>query len=362
MNKKILFVIGAGIYPDIVGGMEIFNYYLIKKICKRCNVFSFAEKRYDFDDVGFLKCFNIKPIKLFFPIQLFISLLACKFDRVVYSYSSAHWFIWWAFTKISTILKIPYIVVIHYGKKPPKENFLAYYNFFNFAERVIAVSDDIKNNFDKKYSISCEVIPPLVPFEEAKKDKLELRIKYGVKSDSTVICMVGSIKAMKNPDTLLDAVKLMGKEEFLRINPYIVYAGHGDMLDELRKKAEDYGLTEHVSFLGFVPKENVNEIMALSDIYVIASDFEGTSVSLLEAMYNGKPIIASNTPGINDTITPKESLMFPVRDAVLLKDSIVHMFDNKELRDDLSKNARQRYLDLYNYDEVLERYITILNN
>lgn len=361
MNRKILFVLGDGIYPHVVGGMEIFNYYLICRISNVFKISYLATKKYDFDKVEFIKSFNIRPSKFIFPFQLLICLLTHRFDKIVYSYSSAHWIIWWTFAKIANLFKIPYVVVIHYGKIPPLEKVGAYRYFFSSAEKVIAVSNNIKLNFDDKYGICCEVIPPLVPFEESKIEKGKLREMYHIQLNATVICQVGSIKGMKNPDTVLKAINMMNKDEVEKFNLHIVYAGTGEMIDSLKQMAREYGLIERVHFLGFIPKERVNQVMKLSDIYIIASDFEGTSVSLLEAMYNEMPIIASNVPGIKDTITPNECLMFPVKDAETLKKIIITMLNDVSFSSRLSKNAKSRYYDLYNYDNVINRYLAILS-
>ena len=361
MNDKTLFVIGKGVYPHVVGGMEIFNYYLIRNISHKAEIACLATNKYDFDNIEHIRSFNLRPAKLLFPLQVFFCLLTHKFARIVYSYSSAHWFIWWSLAKMACLFKIPYIVVLHYGKKPPVDNIWAYRYFFASAEHVIAVSDDIKRNFDSQYGISCDVIPPLVPFEEANAGKDELRNKYHLPTDAAVICMVGSIKPMKNPDTLLDAVAKMDAVELSRLNPHIVYAGTGNMVAQLKQKAMEYDIDERVHFLGFVPKKDVNEVMKLSDIYVIASDFEGTSVSLLEAMYNGKMIIASDAPGIKDTINKGECLMFPTKDAVALKKAIVNMLDDHGLQKQLAANARLRYQKSYNYNNVISDYLTMLN-
>ncbi len=363
MNNKILFVIGNGIYPHVVGGMEIFNYYLIRNICDKINISYFAARKYDFDVFGklkFIRSFNIRPSKFIYPLQLLMCLLIHRFDKIVYSYSSAHWIVWWAYAKISKLFRIPYVVIIHYGKEPPKDKVWAYKYFFSSAEKVIAVSSNIKFNFDKKYGICCEIIPPLVPFEESKFEKEELRRINHIPINAKVICMVGSIKKMKNPDTILRAINMIDNEELEKYNLHIVYAGLGEMIDQLKQMSRDYSLVNRVHFLGFVPKEKVNQVMKLSDIYIIASDFEGTSVSLLEAMYNGMPILASNAPGINETITPNECMMFPTKDAVALKDNIIAILNNSSLCGQLSNNAKTRYFKLYNFDYMINRYIEIL--
>lgn len=341
--------------------MEIFNYYLIKSLSKDNCVTYIAVEKYDFDEPSFIRMFNLKPTKLFYPLQVFLCLLlGKKVDTIVYSYSSASWILWSLYCKIATTLNIPYIVVIHHGKEPPAEKFKCYKSFFSKARKVVAVSNDIKVNFDKKYGINCEVIYPLVPFEKALKTKNEIRNEYNIPITANVICMVGTIKKMKNPDTILEALSLMNNDELSVMNPYVVYAGKGDMIAELKEKADAYGLSERIKFLGFIPKEKVGEVMTMSDIYLIASDFEGTSVSLLEAMYNGMPIITSEAPGIKDTIGKKECLTFPVGNANKLKDSIILMLRNEMLRKSFSNNVEQHFSKEYSYYKMLEQYYKIL--
>lgn len=359
--KKILFPIGGGVYPKVVGGMEIFNYYLIKSLSKDNKVSYMGIERYDYNGPQFIKLLQLKPSKIFYPLQVLINLLIKrKVDTIVYSYSSAHWIIWYLFYKIATSLNIPYIVVIHYGKNPPDENYECYKKFFSKARKVVAVSKDIKINFDNKYGIDSEVIYPLIPFGKSSLSKDSIREKYKIPLQANVVCMVGSIKKMKNPDTILNAISMMSKDEVEILNPYIIYAGKGDMIDELKRKADDCGLKDRICFLGFVPKENVNEVMKMSDIYLIASDFEGTSISLLEAMYNGLPVIASEVAGIKDTIGKEECIMYPVRDACKLKEALCRILIDKALRNKLSKSAQQRYITNYSYKNMINQYHNIL--
>ncbi len=361
--KDIIFYIGDGTYPSKVGGMEIFNYYLIKSLSYKFPISYIATKKYDYEGPEYIKSLNLRPIRLFFPFLLLFLLLRnrTKYDKVVFSYSAAHWSIWYSCYLVTKLLKKPYITVIHYGKQPPIKKESLYKKFFQNAEHVIAVSKDIKKNFDSKYGINSTVIFPLVPFSLSTQSKEELRAKYQIPINANILCMVGSVKTMKNPDTVLEAVAMMNEYEKKAYRPFILYVGSGHMVEELKMKIQDLGLSNYVKFLGFVPKERVNEIMRLSDIYVIASDFEGTSVSLLEAMYNKMPIIASEVPGITDTISEHECRYFPLKNAASMKDAITDILSSGSLRERISEAAYKRYLREYKYDNMIANYVTILN-
>ncbi|MBQ8805586.1 MAG: glycosyltransferase family 4 protein [Bacteroidaceae bacterium] len=362
-KTKILFILGSGIYPHIVGGMEIFNFYFIANLKKYFNIFHTSTKPLKTNDIKWIKTYLIKPIKLFSPLQVLITLLfKPSIKKVVISYSAAHWLVWYLYTLINTLLRRDYYVIIHYGDATPKGTYKVYKKFFNKAKRVIAVSGDIKNNYDKEYGIDCKVLYPLVPFEICNKTKKDIREEFGIPEDAFLTCMVGSIKDMKHPETILDAVAKFDDKEMEQYNPHIVYAGSGQMLQDLKDKAKDGGIENRVHFLGFVPKEEVNKVFKMSDAYVIASDFEGTSVSLLEAMYNRLPILASNAPGIKDMVSHNHSaLMFETKKAEDLKERILSLLKDKTLSNALCDNAYKDYNAKYNYDDMLNDYITIFN-
>ena len=72
----------------------------------------------------------------------------------------------------------------------------------------------------------------------------------------------------------------------------IVIAGDGPAQEQLERLAGNLGVTDRVRFIGF--REDVADLLAACDLVVLPSLREGLSISLLEAMAAGKPIIATN--------------------------------------------------------------------
>lgn len=361
--NNLLFVLGDSTYPHQVGGMEIFNYFLIQNLKNTFKISYFARHDLTISGIHKIKCFKIRPTKYLFPLQFFLCLLFHpKIKKVLISYSAAHSVVWKLQTLICKILKRKYYVVIHYGDLPPEEDFKTYSNFFSSASAVVAVSQDIKRNYDRKFGIDCKVIFPLVPFNKAKESKNDLRIKYNIPLKANVVCMIGTLKGMKNPNTVVEALHSFSTEQLHSFSPHIVYAGGGPLIESLKSRVSMYGLSDYVTFMGNVPKEDVNQIYKLADIYLIASDFEGTSVSLLEAMYNRMPIIASRVPGIVNTIYEEECLMYSVKDNLQLKDCLIKLFDQPGLAEELSSKAFAHYLKEYNYENVVNAYKSILSS
>ncbi|WP_229510482.1 glycosyltransferase family 4 protein [Phocaeicola vulgatus] len=361
--NKLLFVLGDSTYPYRVGGMEIFNHYIIQHLKKTFKVSYLARHTLPIIGIQKYKCYKLHPTKYLFPLQLFFCLLFHpQIKKVLISYSAAHAVVWRLYTLVCKILKRKYYVVIHYGDLPPESDYKTYSEFFLNASAVVAVSNDIKRNYDKKFGIDCQVIFPLVPFNEATSSKKDLRVEYNIPSNANVVCMVGTLKGMKNPDTIIEALHSFSEEELKQYAPHIVYAGGGPSMESLKTKVAAYGLSDYVTFLGNVPKEKVNQVYKLADIYLIASDFEGTSVSLLEAMFNNMPIIASRVPGIVNTVLEEECLMFSVKDAIQLKDCLLKYIQHPELAKNLSSKAFNHYMNEYNYEDVVKAYQSILNS
>lgn len=360
--KKIHFVLRHGVYPFYVGGMEIFNYYLIQNLLLHYEVSYSAYESLQFAGCKRHKLKKLRPSSIFEPFQLFFFLLAHRdIKTVVYSFSQDRWFAWALYALFQKILQINYIAVIHFGKNPSCNHKRSIRFFFKNAKKVIAVSKDIKNKYEALYKIRCDVCYPLVPFTKSDRNKEYLRAEYGIPQKANVICMVGSIKQMKNPDTVIKAISLMSESELSAYNPYVVFAGSGPMLETLKQMAQELGIAQRVKFLGFIPKETVNEIFELSDIYVICSDFEGTSVSLLEAMSHKIPIIATNVQGINDTVQKDvDCLMFDLNDTKTLKTHICTLLSNEHLKSKLTSNAYQHYSEKYNYSNIIDYYKNVL--
>lgn len=362
--KRTLFSLYGGVYPHAVGGMEVFNYYLVRELAmKGGDVCYSSHFKYDHGCGRHFKTRNLRPQKLFWPLQdFFILLFHPSIKNLLLSFSQAHWIIWFFFALISKVLRRNLIVVIHHGKSVPQDHHKAYSYFFRTAASVVAVSDDIKKNYDSTFGIDCKVIYPLVPFEITERPKQECRDAYGIARDALVVSMVGTVKDMKNPDTLVRAIAAMPEDFRTENNVCAVFAGGGPMIQFLKELAAELGISDRVVFLGQVPKDKVNEVMKLSDIYLIASDYEGTSVSLLEAMFNQKSIIISRAPGLVDMVKEGvDALAFETRNHLQLCQCIKDIVENPQKAQERVDSASEVYAAKYDYKSVLNKYMEVLS-
>ncbi len=101
------------------------------------------------------------------------------------------------------------------------------------------------------------------------------------------------------------------------------------------------GVFEQVSFPGFIPFANLPELYCNADVYVCASHSDGTSISLLEALACGKPVIVSDIPGHREWITQGETgWLFTDGDPEAFASAILNAMDQRSSLPEMSRKAR----------------------
>lgn len=125
---------------------------------------------------------------------------------------------------------------------------------------------------------------------------------YSLRSPEPNVLYVGRLKRYKGVDLIIRAfAELADKQATLDI------AGTGDDRPTLEKLASDLGLQQQVQFLGFVPEETKLTLLRRSWAVVLASPKEGWGISNMEAAACGTPVIASNSPGIRESVVDGET-------------------------------------------------------
>ena len=115
-----------------------------------------------------------------------------------------------------------------------------------------------------------------------------LRCVYGLSPDNLVICFCGRLAREKSVDVLIDYFAVCQRADE-RIRLMII--GDGPELAELKSRVMLLGLTDAVIFTGAVPHDSVREVYACCDLYATASRSEVNSISMLEAMAMGLPVL-----------------------------------------------------------------------
>jgi glycosyltransferase involved in cell wall biosynthesis/O-antigen ligase len=107
-------------------------------------------------------------------------------------------------------------------------------------------------------------------------------------------------------------------------------------------------------------RSDVDEIVRKSDIYVSASQAEGLSNSLLEAMSSGLPCVVTDVGGVHDVIqNPSQGIIVPADDLDVLIDELIVLIGDVERRSKMGSAARRQVLASYGLDETARRLIEL---
>jgi glycosyltransferase involved in cell wall biosynthesis len=133
-------------------------------------------------------------------------------------------------------------------------------------------------------------------------DTAALTPDYSVRSPAPLFIYIGRLKRYKGVDILIRALAGAGHGAAT-----LEIAGSGDYRPELEKLARSLGVEKRVRFLGFIPEVEKLNLLRRGWAAMLASPNEGWGISNLEAAACGTPVIASNSPGIRESVIDGET-------------------------------------------------------
>lgn len=156
-------------------------------------------------------------------------------------------------------------------------------------------------------------------------DSNALKLELDIKSNNINIVSVGRLSQQKNPELLLKAFE---KIDDTRVALY--YIGDGPLYKELVDQTENMGISERVHFLGW--RKDVQKILPLFDIFILASRWEGMPLAILESMAASVPVICSDIPSNRFLVESTSGLLFKSDDADDLACKIQLFLSDNDLR------------------------------
>lgn len=129
--------------------------------------------------------------------------------------------------------------------------------------------------------------------------RASFRAELGCTSEDLLVGVVGRLVKIKNHELFLSAAGLVLEQVRklqLKRRVYFLIIGEGDRREQLEQKTRELGLQDHVRFLGH--RDDTQCIYAGLDLVALTSSNEGTPLTLLEAMANARPVIATRVGGV----------------------------------------------------------------
>jgi len=180
-----------------------------------------------------------------------------------------------------------------------------------------------------------------------------------MKKEENVVGYLGRIKKYKRVDVLINAIDIV-KNSIPEVKLQIL--GDGDYLPVLKKMVKDKGLEKHIEFLGFADSKKKVEILRKCPLVLNPSSKEGWGLTVIESNACGTPVIASNVPGLKDSVIHnKTGLLFEFGNSQGLADNIVSTLKNKPLLEELTRNALE-WAQSFNWDNSAREMLSLMEN
>ncbi|MDX1494217.1 MAG: glycosyltransferase family 4 protein [Longimicrobiales bacterium] len=197
---------------------------------------------------------------------------------------------------------------------------------------VIAVSESTRDDLVRRglRRNLIEVIPNGIDLERYAADT-------GSRTVSPSLVYVGRLKEYKRVDLVLEAVaRLEGRG----IQVDFDVAGQGDRESALKAQAERLDVANRVRFHGFVSEERKVQLLREAWIHVLTSPKEGWGISSIEAAACGTPTVASDAPGLRESVVDGETgLLVPHGDVDALAAALERLITQPELRKRMGEGA-----------------------
>ena len=212
-----------------------------------------------------------------------------------------------------------------------------------WARRIITVSDA-----NRMAAISKGVANPdkFVTVHNGVED-CSVRAKPGAGSTPRIV-MVARFVAQKNQALLIEAVARIGSPLILTL------VGDGPLRQQAVQLAAACPAHIKVEFLG--QRQDVAEILAAANLFVLSTNWEGFPLSILEAMRAGLPVIATDVDGVREAVTDGENgLLVRARDLDGLTEAIRRLVADPAIRERMGARGRIAYEERFSVGAMLRK-------
>jgi len=232
------------------------------------------------------------------------------------------------------------------------------------AKCLVAISEATKKDMVHYLGIPADRIPVVPDFVHPRFQKMEnnstiiptLR-KYPIR-EPYFIC-VGSLEPRKNLVRLIEAYDRLRRDK--KNGFTLAIAGKGAAAEgDVRRLVRERGLEEHISFLGYVPEEDLAALYNGALGYVTVSLYEGFGLPALEAMQCGKSGVSSNRSSLPE-VTGDTALLVDPEDTRQIAEALHRFAADAPLREELGRKARER-AKMFSAEKAADQMIRIFRN
>jgi len=234
------------------------------------------------------------------------------------------------------------------------------------ATRVICVTKGIKRELVRNYGVKeeiCRVIHNGVNIGLFKPlNKVACRKKLGIKQDYFYMGFVGSFKAWRGLENLIEALKKVKERGYDQIKCFLI--GDGYLMSHLKEMVNRYDLSKNIIFKGSVNYEEAPIFINSFDICYLCwtgLKYGSSALKLFEYLACARPVIASRVEGDREIVKNGNcGYLFDPDDIEGLVLRIIESFNERDKLHELGRNGRRFIKDQFSWQKVANRLQNVL--
>lgn len=211
------------------------------------------------------------------------------------------------------------------------------------STRIIACSNYLRAIAVGRYGVSGDKVQLIYNAyngpapDSLRETPAQAREKLGLAEGPRYLLTICRLMVWKRVDGIIRALLSLPEDAHLLV------AGDGDMLEPWKRLAAELGLAQRVHFLGNRPYAEIPLLIRASEVFVLNSEYEGLSHTLLEACALGTPAVATNIGGNPEVIEQGiNGFLVPAGDQVKLSEAIGKLLADKDLQRKFAEESRRR--------------------
>ena len=189
------------------------------------------------------------------------------------------------------------------------------------------------------------------------EEKKTLLRQHGIGEDKKLLVVISRLSAEKSISELIEYLPALVEKD---PQIHLMIAGSGPDEKHLHNLTEKLGMEEHITFVGFVKPEETYRYYKLGIAFLSASTFEMHSLTYLEAMACGLPLICRNDPSLQGVLTDGfNGYIYNTQDEFTEK--AFRLTQDIALRNEMAKNSLQRSME-FSEDALADRMLAVYQN
>lgn len=261
------------------------------------------------------------------------------------------------------ICRVPVVSTFHGFVDTSKQDILWYIKtkIINHGSQcIVFVSEHLKKTFVEKYGFSRKKSISIVNGVDTTifrpERDISLRRDLNLASENILVGAIGNIRQAKGYEVFIQAAKLMVARDS-RYRFVIVGEGSGVLYSKLVELRDNLGLRGYVYFLGF--RDDIPRILNNLDAFVLSSVSEGFSISTIQAMACGVPVVITRSGGPEEIVANTKAQVVDVNDPEGIALALERVMTDNEIREESVSLGLTTVLNKYSLSSVLQQYESV---